>query len=452
MSTEIRAEKTGYGRGKKTREPLPPVAKKAIRGAVLGFTVDFYDIFLPTVALVPIMSYFQGIHLSSTMATTLYYVTFGVTMLARPIGALIFGRIADRRGRKKVTTVSIVGCSTATLLMGLLPGYSSIGALSITLLIVLRFVAGMFLGGSYTSANVLALESAPKSRRGFASGVIHCSMPIAYTTLSLVTVLLLHVMSSKGPTSEYAVIGWRIPFFVGAALGVAFLIYYRAVPESEVWKKDTEKKRTTLADLFVGLNLRRFLQIFTLMTGLWFVSQTVSGMLPGILIQTLGMDSEFVTWGVIVATIFVAVGYMSAAVLSQKFGRRPTMVVCGIIVLIVGATLYAVLVSYSRAGGSPVVVMILAGLVMVLCIPPWGISTVYIIEHFATGVRSSGYALGYSFSVLIPSFSSFYLLGLTTIVPYAYTPSILLAIAGVLTVVGAHFGPETRDVDLATMS
>lgn len=128
------------------------------------------------------------------------------------------------------------------------------------------------------------------------------------------------------------------------------------------------------------------------------------------------------------------------------------MVVCGIIVLVVGATLYAALVSYSRGGGSPVVVMVLAGLVMILCIPPWGITTVYIIEHFATGVRSSGYALGYSFSVLIPSFSSFYLLGLAAFVPYAYTPSILLAIAGVLVVVGAYFGPETRDVDLATMS
>lgn len=102
------------------------------------------------------------------------------------------------------------------------------------------------------------------------------------------------------------------------------------------------------------------------------------------------------------------------------------------------------------AHGSLLLTMVLYTIALCFTISPWGIVTSYISERFSTGVRSSGYGVGYSLAVIIPSFFSFYLLGLAKLIPYAYTPLVLLGIAGLLQIIGAFIGPETRDVALSS--
>jgi hypothetical protein len=91
---------------------------------------------------------------------------------------------------------------------------------------------------------------------------------------------------------------------------------------------------------------------------------------------------------------------------------------------------------------------VLATVVLVLTVSPWGIVSTYLLERFATGVRASGYGIGYSLGVLIPGFYAFYLLGLKNFMPYAYTPIVLIVVGGLLTTVGALLGPETRNVEI----
>lgn len=93
--------------------------------------------------------------------------------------------------------------------------------------------------------------------------------------------------------------------------------------------------------------------------------------------------------------------------------------------------------------------MVVYRVCLVISVSPYGVATVYLLEAFPTRVRASGYGLAYSYSLIIPSCYSFYMLGLSSIMPYVYTPVVLIALSGVLTAIGARLGPETRDVDLA---
>ncbi|HEX3996488.1 MAG TPA: MFS transporter, partial [Acetobacteraceae bacterium] len=129
------------------------IARRCIIAGFIGFAVDFFDIYLPAMVLTPVITYFEPKGLSETTTTTIYYFTVATTLLGRPCGAIIFGHWADKIGRRLVTMVSIAGFGTLTGLVALLPGYSSIGVWSLVLLLVLRFIGGVFMGGEYTSNN-----------------------------------------------------------------------------------------------------------------------------------------------------------------------------------------------------------------------------------------------------------------------------------------------------------
>jgi MFS family permease len=429
------------------RETVTPEGRRAIIGAILGFVVDFYDIYLPLVALAPAISYFEPKNLPKSTVTTLFYVVFAVTLIGRPIGAIIFGHFADRIGRKQATMVSVAGFAVMTLLIAVLPGYETLGVAALVLLIIFRLLDGIFLGGEYTSNNTLAMEYCPKHLRGFVGGLIQSAYPIAYVGISLFTAIMLATLPHEGLNSPYVQWGWRIPFFVGALIAFVFLIWYRTVPESPMWT-DTKKSSAPLRELLRGQNFRNFLQVFVLMTGFWLQTQAVTSVLPGLLIQTLKLPSAIVTNALLVANLVLIGGYLAAALLGQRFGRRRMLIIFGAITLVIGCTLYFFAVRNALAGGSLIGTLALASLVVLLCTSPWALATTYVNERFPTHIRSSGYGVGYSLAVIIPSFYSFYLLGLAKIMPYAYTQIVLLVFCGLFVMLGAALGPETKDVDL----
>lgn len=153
-------------------EPLSPAARRVIVAGFIGFAVDFFDIYLPVLVLAPVIKYFEPKHLSSAATTTIYYFTIAATLLGRPCGAVIFGHWADRIGRRMTTMISIAGFGILTALIAFLPPYSIVGVWSLVMLIAIRFIGGIFMGGEYTSNNTLALEMVPKERRGFVGGLI----------------------------------------------------------------------------------------------------------------------------------------------------------------------------------------------------------------------------------------------------------------------------------------
>ena len=432
------------------REELTPAAKKAIAGAFFGLAVDFYDIYLPTVALTPAIIYFQPKNLPASVVATLGFIVFAVALIGRPIGAFIFGHLGDVIGRRRTTMIAVAGFSTFTFLMALLPGYATWGYGAIALLIVLRLIDGIFMGGEYTSANPLAIEACPKHLRGVVGGLIQAAYPIAYVAIALTVTIMLGVVPAGTVDSPYVQWGWRIPFVIGAVLGLAVLVFYARVEESRLWETQAQERVTApLKDLFTGQNVRNLAQVFLMMSGPWFSVQIVISATPGLLENVLKQPARGVTNGLLVANIFLVAGYLSAALLGQRFGRRLMLIVSGVWTVVLGTLFYYLMLANASSGGTLLLTMVLYTIALCLAISPWGIVTAYLNERFPTGVRASGYGIGYSLAAIIPSFFFSYLLALARLMPYVYTPLVLIVLAGLLQIIGAWLGPETRHVDLA---
>src|SRR5919109_1470193 len=300
-------------------------ARRAVQAACFGFFVDMFDVYLPIAVLAPALVYFIPSGLSGTAQATIFYVVFAVTLIGRPIGAVIFGHFGDSWGRQRTTLVSVAGFTVVTLLIALLPGYDTWGGFAIAALIVLRLLDGIFIGGEYTAANPLAMEYAPKHKRGLYGALIHVGYPAALLCTSLLTALMLAVAPGGDASSPYATWGWRVPFVIGALLsGALFLYYYLLVPESELWRSAT-KSTAPLKELFSGADLRRLGQLFIVMTGAWLTLNATVGALPGVINAVLGVQSSGVNTGILIGAAISAALYPFIGLLSQKYGRRPTI-------------------------------------------------------------------------------------------------------------------------------
>lgn len=426
---------------------MPPEGRRALIGAWFGFYVDMFDIYLPILALAPAMIYFIPDSMPAGAAAIVASLLFAATLVGRPLGAFIFGHVADTVGRKRATIIAVAGFGAMSVVLAALPGYQQWGVAAAVVFIVVRFVDGVFVGGEYTGASPLALEYSPRHKRGFNGAFIMSGYPLAYCSLALITFGLLQVIPAGALNSPYVQWGWRIPFLIGAVLAFAFVGWYaRYVNESVVWKEAPKTKAPLLA-LFRGQNLRNFLQIFLVMTGVWFALNMVSAVLPGLLSDSVGLGDSQVQVVLIIAYAVLVAGYIGAGLLSQRIGRRPFFLLAGGATAVLGPLVYGLIVAgvASTFAGTVMLVIVLN----LIAVSMWGVVTTYINERFHVGVRASGYGIGYSLAIIIPSFYAIYQTGLANIMPMEYTALVILAIAGLLIAGGAALGPETRDVDMA---
>lgn len=423
--------------------------RKARLGAQVGVFVDMFDLYLPVIALAPATVYFGPQGMSESNSRLVAAAVFSATVLGRPLGALVFGHLSDRRGRRNVTILSLVGFGLCTLLIGFLPGFREVGIIAVVLLIALRFLNGVFLGGQYTAGTPLALEQSEKRRRGFNGAVIMTGFPMAYCAVSLLTFVLLLVIPSGGIDSAYTQWGWRISFVIGGllALGWAWW-YFRHVHESEAWIESSSdtKSGSPVTELFRGSNLRGFLQVFVLMSGIWFSYNMIGPVFPGVLRRQGGLTDTTVTVVLVIAYAALVPVYLAVGSLSQRIGRRRYFLFQGLLTAVCAPALFG-LISSGRLEGLVVIVLVTVALVMIVG-SEFAVASTYLIERFHVGIRSSGYGLGYTVAVIIPAFYATYLAGLERFMPYEFTPLVLLGLGGVLIGVGALWGPETRDVDL----
>src|SRR3954471_1808035 len=247
--------------------------RSATRGAFFAEFVDMFDIYLPTVVLTPALIYFQPPgQIDPATAAIFTSLVFATTLVGRPIGAAVFGALADRLGRRRSTIMSVTGFGVITLLIALVPGFGTLGVASFWLLIVLRFLDGICLGGGYTGALPLAMEYSTKSRRGLLGGIILSAFPLAYVVITLVGLASFALFPLAGPDSPYAVWGWRVPFVLGALLAFVLAAYYvRSVSESEIWeaaeaaKSEGTSQGSTGRPLLAVLRSPSFLQVFAMM-------------------------------------------------------------------------------------------------------------------------------------------------------------------------------------------
>jgi MFS family permease len=418
--------------------------RRAMVSGWAGYWIDMVDVYLPVVALAPAIAYFQPATVSADVASVLFIGTFAATMLGRPIGAVVFGQLADRLGRRRMTLLSVAGFSACTAAIGLLPGYASWGVVAPTLLIGLRFVNGIFLGGEYSAGTPLAFEHCPPRARGLLGGLMLGAYTLAYVFISLVVLAVLAFVPAGAPSSPYVQWGWRIPFLLGAALGIALLLFRARVPESDTWQRAAKTDRP-LRTLTHGRLRRDLLQVLLLMTGLWLMSGSVVTVVPRLLLTEYDTSAVAVTWALLAANVVLFGTFVAVGMASQVLGRRRVLLAGAGVAVVLGLPLYAVV---AAARIDVLWAFVLTAVVHVLVVGAWGAASSYCNERFPTAVRSSGFGIGYSLSVVLPSLSAFYLAGLGRVMPFEYTQLVLLVIGAAMLAAGAVRGPETASANL----
>lgn len=423
--------------------------RRAIRGAFYGFLIDSFDIYLPSIALLPAMVYFtQGLSAGQTAIVT--GTTLAATLIGRPVGSFLFGHFADRIGRKRTGAIAMYGFSIVTLIIALLPGAQLIGGpAAITFLLALRFIDGVFLGGEYTAATPMAIEYAKVNRRGLVGGIIQSGSTIGYWAIAVFTYFALLIAPASDINSPYVQWGWRIPFVIGAIFAYVVARYLRNdVEESVIWE-NSERERNPIGKLANRENGVTFILVFVLMTGIFFMVNMVGSVLPQLVIGQKGYTATLFTITLIFSNILVPFAYMLAGRLSDSFGRKPILISAGILILVVQGVLFALLGTLQLG-----LVLTIFVVFLIEAINGYAIGTLpsFINERFPTPVRSSGWGIGYSLAVVIPGFFAFYQVWLAHIMPMHLTAAVLAAFGGVLVIIAVALSPETRGADLTADS
>lgn len=425
-----------------------PLAKKdrknAQYGAMFGFFVDMYDIFLPVVALAPAMVYFQPETATTVESAVFAALIFAASIVGRPLGSLIFGPLSDRIGRRKTTLIAAGGSAVCTGLMCIMPGYAQIGLAALVLLIILRLFDGAFIGGEYTAANPLAMEHAPKHRRGVYGSLINMGFPLSLAFITLVTIITLQFFPAGTADSPYAEWGWRIPFFIGFILcSSLFFVYLRSVPESDMWESG-KKQGNEYRQLLSGSIRRVFLLACVTITGLWLsMNGTISifsNHFQGLGVSTSLVNTTILAAALISAALFPVIGY-----LSQKIGRRNIILIIGALILVVGSLSTAAAVSLAET----MWVSVFGAVALITGFTIWATITAFLIELFPTHIRATGYGVTYALPSIIPAFYAYYMVWLGGVMPYEYTPAVITALGGLFIVVGAAFIQDARHKELS---
>jgi MFS family permease len=424
--------------------------RRAVLSAWAGFAVDSYSIYIASSVLLPALIYFQG-DMSAEAKSIFAGMTLAATLLGRPLGGLIFGHFADRIGRRRIGAVTIYGFGTISLLIACLPGAELIGAIpATTLLLALRFVEGIFLGGEYTAATPMALEHTSPRRRGLTGALIQCAASGGPLLVAVAMALTLLVAPSGGLDSPYVQWGWRLPFVLGFVL--SFLVAWflrRRVDESEIQQEAVaqagKQAKSPVRMILRGSAGRAFIQAWVIMTGLFFVVTVNSSVLNQFLLQNEGYTPADLANTQLIIPVAMA-SYIFFGWLSDHIGRKRALYIGGTLQLVLYPVVISLVGSGSVSGWWNLTLLAVAG--HCLTVAPFGVLPAYINERFATIVRSTGWGVAYGTAVIIPSFFSYYMIWLSALVPFVYTAGILAGFGALLIIVATAFGPETRGIDL----
>ena len=279
--------------------------RNAFVAAWLGWAMDAFDYFLLVFVLSEVADDFGTSKTHVAVATTL-------TLAARPLGAALFGYWADRRGRRMPLLVDVLFYSVIEFATGF--------STSLTMLLVLRFLYGIGMGGEWGLGASLAMEKIPAEKRGFWSGVLQQGYPIGY----LFAAIAFFVVEP--------IAGWRGLFMVGAAPALLAAFIRMRVGESEAWEKTAERQRQTQVgwrEVMLRPNvLKRFVYLVLLMGAFNFMSHGTQDFFPTFLEDDFGANHTTTVVVAIIYNIGAIIGGAYFGALSQSFGRKKTIVLC----------------------------------------------------------------------------------------------------------------------------
>ncbi|MFM0041769.1 MFS transporter [Paraburkholderia sediminicola] len=368
------------------------VQRRAAIASVIGTTIEWYDFFIygTAAALVFPSVFFSHSGSAGLMAS---FATIFVGFLSRPLGAAIFGHMGDRVGRKSTLVATLMLMGIATVLVGLLPTAKTLGPVAGWLLVALRFVQGVGVGGEWGGAVLLSMESHRGSHRGFMASLPHIGVPLGLVISVLAWSACSHL--SGAHLLEY---GWRIPFLASGALLVIGLVIRMGVPETHDFieaNRNVKERRTPLVEA-IRTEWRTILLAALIRPG----EQASFYMLSTFVVlygsTTLGMGREFILNAVLIAALVSCFTVPLFGYLSDRIGRRTTYLVGAIAMMLFAFPYFAMLETRMP-------LLIIVGIVMLMVIHDimYGSQAAYIAESFPAHIRYSGASLGYQGASII---------------------------------------------------
>ncbi|MER7192036.1 MFS transporter [Streptomyces flaveolus] len=316
-----------------SRTPAPPthdrrrVTRNVVRGC-LGNLIEWYDWFAYATFSIYFASVFfpEGDRTAQLLSTA---VVFAVGFFMRPLGGWLLGAYADRFGRRRALTLSVTLMSAGSLTIALAPGHDTIGFWAPALLVLARLAQGLSVGGEFGSSASYLSEVAPPGRRGFYSSFQYVSIVLGQLAALAVAIALQNLLTED----QLHGWGWRVPFVIGAAAGLAVMYLRRTMEESEHYEQEQARKavrdpaareRKGLVALFAEYP-RELLAVFGLAIGGTVAFYTYTTYLQKYLVNTAGIPKSTVTVIGFAALFVYMLMQPAVGALSDRIGRRPVM-------------------------------------------------------------------------------------------------------------------------------
>lgn len=394
-----------------TQAPAAPrnTRSRVILASLIGTTIEFYDFYVYATAAVLVFPHLFFPSENETTALLASFATFGAAMLARPVGAVFFGHLGDRIGRKATLVASLLTMGIATFLIGLLPTHAMVGALAAGLLLLLRLTQGFAIGGEWSGAALVATENAPEGKRAWYGTFPQLGAPLGFIIANMLFFFINQILEDPAtpgqPSAAFLEWGWRIPFLFSAVMVIIGLWVRLKLVESQAFEQTKERgavKRVPIAEAFrhhwralilgtlamlATYVLFYLMSAFTLTYGTRAVDAPIAG--AGYTYNTFILMLVF---GVVFFGIFTLV----SGPLADRFGRRRTLLVVTAAIALFGLLFVPMLSS----GSTPMVMFFLAlgFTLMGLTFGPMG---AFLPEMFPTNIRYTGSAVAYNMSSIL---------------------------------------------------
>lgn len=425
---------------------VAPAEQKTLRrlmaAGLVGSSLEWYDFFIYATAAALVFPKLFFPEATPIVALLLSFSTFWAGFVARPLGGLVFGHVGDRVGRKPALVICLGLMAAATFLIGLLPTTASIGVGAPLLLVLLRFLQGIAVGGQWGGVVLLLTETAGPKKRGFAGTFGQAGVPIG---VLLGNVAFISATTSLSPEA-FASWGWRVPFLASALLFPVVLFIQLKVEDSPVFRELKERRATEPAAAPAPLTevLRTHRKPILLGAGLMFASNAIFYVsIAGVLsyaTTTLGLARESVLIVSLLSSIVSIPVILWAGHASDRLGRRP-LIIAGTVGMIVWAFPYFLLVDT----GSLVLMFVASTVGGIASSLVYGPIAAYLGELFEPHVRYSGASLAYQLaSILVSGGTPFVMTALLGATGTSMSVSAFLLLMGLCTLVSVIKLPETH--------
>jgi len=414
--------------------------RRAIAASALGNATEWFDYGIYAYGVTYISAaLFPG---DVDDAVLFALATFAISFLVRPLGGLFWGPLGDRLGRKSVLAFTILLMSAATLCVGLIPDYATIGFWAPALLILLRMVQGFSTGGEYGGAATFMAEYAPDDRRGFYGSFLEFGTLAGF---SFGAFLMLAFSLMLGDAAMHAW-GWRIPFLIAAPMGLIGMYLRARMEDTPIFREEGEAgRRTDTVSLsrLMRRHWRPMLVVSGLVVALNVVNYTLLSYMPTYLQRRIGLSPDEALIVPIIGMLFMMVFLPFAGRLSDRIGRR-AMWTFSLIGLLVAVVPLYMLMATGLAGA--IAGFILLGL---LYVPQLATISATFPALFPTSVRFAGFAIAYNVATSIfggtaPAIGS----GLITATGNELMPAFYMIAACLVGLFALRFMPETAGCSL----